>query len=608
MPRRENELEEDWDDGVLDHVFLANANRRFPTSITAIEGLRRVGRPQVGSFNPKSKPGEEIETTLSIMVSLGMGMRMKSARDRQSTLTLIHQSWISLLGPRRSACTLRIRRYAYFCAFQRPPHTLLDDFQNLMHLFPRFRSFLAKVLAKVLDQGHYTWGLWAALITRLVHDDMADTATGNNWIFDNLQPFGHAFARQIHREVSRVPVMCDRELSNLYVTLVLLRPEFYGGESPLSARRVGKSGLQALVLLLSAFLRKRKRLTKPSGSDELSTVMTSLHLILSVMDGNFRVAEAVEAGLVVALVKADSTYFFNDLTPTKQRFDNAASRLLDRVSQYLAFPAVLHHFLRSVKALEKSDNWDDGRRLKKNSESMWHVWGRAKDKAMMFHIHPGLRDLRLRCSATGPTFKEGPRSLDHVQLVWTLFIAPGVVKKFIGELNIVTSVWVMGHYRNDGVPNACPSDSRFIQDIAEHFMECHSGQVTTAVKNYTTALKSLEQAGHALSEPKRLIVSRVKYPIVVIDLCTPGVTKMSDCTIVDSDELGTRFENRVGNQLADLTDTWKSSAMDGNFLFAVVLIPMGKDGWGAIGFQFDFLMDLWWQPFNLPRFRRTRYR
>ncbi|KAF9254102.1 hypothetical protein L218DRAFT_1010109 [Marasmius fiardii PR-910] len=164
-----------------------------------------------------------------------------------------------------------------------------------------FRSFVARVLTKVLRIvlleafGKHRGPVFVSQIT--------DTGSVNCGMFNKFQISGPIFVQHIHRETAHVSVMSEREVSDLNAILIFLGSKFREGKGPLTSQLgLEKAKFRAFIWLLSTFLRKRKRPMEVSGAgQELSIVLILMDFIREIMDGSYRVADAVEAGLVTTI-------------------------------------------------------------------------------------------------------------------------------------------------------------------------------------------------------------------------------------------------------------------------------------------------------------------
>ncbi|KAF9261801.1 hypothetical protein L218DRAFT_961036 [Marasmius fiardii PR-910] len=440
--------------------FREAANKRFTTSKSAIAALRRIGKPRLGGFYVWSDPDREIGTVFNVILSLAKNLRTRPRNEWQSPVDLIFDNWLDLLYPwflhlmedlilGGSDPTTPTGLYVYDGALSMIPYFCsLPDPEidrviiRIVGTTPRFGSLATKVLLKTLDRNHFAWRFWAILMARLVshHQTNPEKPKLEMNVFENLKSARAVFIRHLYRELLRVHTMDHEELLGLNSVLFLYRVKPHGeGKEPLTADEVDqRHALRVLVRLLSSFLRMRK---KSMVKLKEETAMWLMQLIDVTMDGNLLVEEAVDAGLVVALLKAHPFYFSNYHSQLPTSFAESAARLLSEIAKFFGFPSVLHRFLQSVKVISRSEFYEE--RLRRNSKLMWRIWEQVITKATLF------RAMRSSLKAAGDFWRCDnlssaiTRMWDDLTLNFVVvpdaqehFTVPSPAKGFTGMLDI----------------------------------------------------------------------------------------------------------------------------------------------------------------------------
>ncbi|KAF9258259.1 hypothetical protein L218DRAFT_739665 [Marasmius fiardii PR-910] len=394
------------DSQILDLHFMKKAIERFPTARSAIDGLRAIGKPQKGLLKDSLYPAGEVETFLAMAGSLAVCMRGRTRQEQQVAVLLTRNNWTSLIAPwimltieelilpdleSETPYTSNTRELAMWIIpyLLYPPklHARIDfSLRELRDETPELAILLSRVWVKVIDQHHRTWGPWANLLASIVRGDLVQGPTHSTTyeIFKSLHPLGHIILRHINDETPRIPTMNNDELVGFNNFILLANSDQYGGSGPLNAEGVEKNSLPALIRLASGLLYKRKILREPglNSEREASIVTLVLNNILKMMDGSVRVSEAIESGIMVALIRAFPCYFERD-DPRLPQFEEHALKLLDRVSMYLVYPSVLHQFLRSSKKIMRLKEIQ--KQLRSKSKVLWGAWERTRKKAAKFH-------------------------------------------------------------------------------------------------------------------------------------------------------------------------------------------------------------------------------
>ncbi|KAG7094423.1 hypothetical protein E1B28_008023 [Marasmius oreades] len=602
MPLGASESPDHVEDASPGPVFLEEAKKLFPSGPRAISALRRIGQPR-SAILQSTNPSREVRTFLQILGSLGMDIP-------QTTETLIKENWTSFLAP-----------WTFFVLEElvlsdRDPQTpaawvtynaalwIIPSFIRLLRskeiilrtlrdLTPHLSTVFARVWLKTVDQHHLTWGAWSAVVADIYLDDIAAKVSACDMrLTEILYRAGTISLRHIHREIPRVPTMTSQGISDLNAFLAVLNP--YGGPGPLFHVERSEATLEALIRLLFALLCKRKK-SQDAESSSIGYELTSAKILFEhidyIMDGNIRVSQALEGGLVVALVKACPYYFSpNESAPADQRFDVQASQFLERIAQFLVFPSVLHQFLRSVKAVTKSEKHEN--KLQEYSTLMWNVWDRTKRKALY------LRAIRSDLKSVGRFWRCNNDLCDGTN---THYGAPflqcsGCLETFYCSRTCRKIEWRAGHreqcaairkLREVGAPNATETDEQFFVGITKRFISTNRHPIDAAIKLYAAAVASSQRAGQTLSKEKLLIAHGLRNPILVIDYVKAKPAQMSDCAMVDSEELLEKFEKRVGpSRMLHIVENFRQKNLTIVTLFVVILLPMKKGEAAGLAYEF----------------------
>ncbi|KAL0565165.1 hypothetical protein V5O48_016866 [Marasmius crinis-equi] len=162
--------------------------------------------------------------------------------------------------------------------------------------------------------------------------------------------------------------------------------------------------LQAFIRLLSLLLHKRKRFrdevhlhTTPYRSIAYSVVIEAVECCRDVMVNEVVISDALDFGILAAIIKADSLYFSPDLDqdqPLRQpgkSFTRIIVGIIDSISRFLIYSPILHRVLRSLRAMPDLDRWED--KLKLESPKAWSHWRDMKERAQwVYEIRRELGD------------------------------------------------------------------------------------------------------------------------------------------------------------------------------------------------------------------------
>ncbi|KAF9261802.1 hypothetical protein L218DRAFT_961037 [Marasmius fiardii PR-910] len=612
----------DLTEGVSNPRFVYDALARYPTGARAIEALRKIRRPQVGDAAvDKSNPGEDTETFLSISTCLGVKMKGKKP---ESPPSLLKDNWKDLFGPwviyildqlilsgdepyTPTGVDLYDRALWSVCYFLSSFLGHEHDFRKCGQMSPRLFPLLSQVWFKVIDENHFTWGRWSKLLLGFIQGSVAMKSDfRKDWdVFAKSGPLGSVFIRHIHREALHMPTASDFNISDLNIFLFLLIPIFHPGQTLPFKGKEEKYALLALVRLLSALLYKRRLLRNASTiGSELMAVLHALNFITLIADSNLRVAEVIEAGLIISILKAYPCYYSraHELELTGQRFDAVSSKILEHMAQYMAFPNVLHQFLRYAKTIGRFPEYE--RNLEKNSKALYDVWVRIRDQAYVW------RSVRRRMISRGAYWKCTNALCDgsYARPGSDINGADNKIKFYCcAHCSGVTycsracqkAHWRAEHrevckelrqQREDGVASHSRTDQQFFRGITQQYLDSQFELIHKAISDYRMHLASWSQKNnYTLSSEHQLILNKRRNPIFVADLARKDFKQIDNGVVVNSEDFITRSQDRVErSRLVQLAESYRRRNMDVRILYVVFMVPLrGGKSW-AYGSPFEF--------------------
>ncbi|ESK91697.1 hypothetical protein Moror_10671 [Moniliophthora roreri MCA 2997] len=416
-------------------VFLLNAKRRFSSTRKAITALQQLDQPPSNvSFCNVLHPSDQVHAALEAIAVLGeltplSEQALGGPRRRRflDGISLVKSNWtkiglwikfffdVAVEKPFTSSETLielGLTRKILFTL----PNLLLyptacedqeTEVQDLIRRAPYTPRLGARVWVKLLRDMHTGWVSWSGLFVGLLF------ASGSN------EPLAHFVDElKIIRDSEGVDtallaIRCMRHVSQLIRSNCISRKDFAGFHTTMTLfvccciRRsvfpgfhvsfITQGGVAQLVSTLKVLISHHDNLRfirRGSGQfgDLTATIMAIQSGLQEALDGVQAVSDALEAGLILVMFKTQRYYNLecdepNSFTPNPpSKVWDSFANLLQRISLYMVYPAVLRRFWRSMNTitssfpdLEHSIQWSAERRLRMG-------WEQCKNKATSFRV------------------------------------------------------------------------------------------------------------------------------------------------------------------------------------------------------------------------------
>ncbi|KAL0574997.1 hypothetical protein V5O48_006965 [Marasmius crinis-equi] len=369
--------------------LLAEVVKEYPSSIIAIEHLRRTRIPNTGFFD-LSYPGADVNSVIAAMMALCEhldGPRPSVAVGN------IEKYWVSVLRPWVVFLLHQI------CRGEPSTPEGVDIFENLLAVIPPILAIglgyirpastntpdsaisplIFHIWLRAVERHHISWGPWSALMTYMT-ESWPEIATSLGYTDDsNMQSIFLHHLDYLTQVITTLPASFVSNIANFLCVIYL------GGsaqESLLGSHSFRKATIPALVRIISGLVRKRKTLRHASGGSyerEAARRVVSLAtrlLTLVVVDPS-SVAAALDAGILKVIIKAHRCLF------VRSHHDGLTAScvtlfccVLDNISIFLIWPSVLRRFLKSGKTTPTLEM-----ELKTKNGLVWEAWERTFAKA-----------------------------------------------------------------------------------------------------------------------------------------------------------------------------------------------------------------------------------
>ncbi|KAL0578661.1 hypothetical protein V5O48_003327 [Marasmius crinis-equi] len=385
--------------------LLAEVMKEYPSSITAIEHLRRTRIPNAGSFD-LSHPGTDVNSVIAAIMALCECLD----RPRISVaIGNIEKYWGSVLRPWVAFLLGQI------CRGDPSSPEGVDAFEDLLaatppivaiglgHIHPdstyvpdsAISALIFQIWLRAVERHHISWGPWSALMAYMT-ESWPEVASSLGYTHNSN--LGGTFIRHLNYLTQVITTLPTSFLGNIANFLCVISFRGNVQDSSLGCHSFRRTIIPALVRIISGLVRKRKSLRHASGGSyerEAARRVVSLAtrlLILFVADP-LSVVAVLDAGILKAIIKAHKCFFVasddGDLTTSCVTL---FCHILDNISIFLIWPSVLRHFPKSGEgkpALEME--------LRTKNELVWEAWERASAKA--HELRDFRKDLKKKVSS-----------------------------------------------------------------------------------------------------------------------------------------------------------------------------------------------------------------
>ncbi|KAL0577581.1 hypothetical protein V5O48_004413 [Marasmius crinis-equi] len=571
----------------------------FSSSSNAWSQLRRLNRPPT-FIDLTVDPIPSVKISLDIIDYLAHQLRSPGSPSWSETLRQVKIHWKTYLYPwvklliekfilsenepatllGRSAIERAMKAIPVLFPLRVPPGVLanwspLPSYTST----PDLQPLIARVWCDAIEGSHSTWGLWSiALMTMsLVFPDSGLSSKPENQCISGL-----AVLRHITRFTQRLDnyEVYPEELEYFLTSFKLAREyapmEMTSSDSAdeQSRRTVpATERLQAFVRLSSTLLHKRKRirdgvrldssLCRPMAHAVVIEVMTCCSDAMVIEHG---IAEALEAGILTAILKADRLYFSQDfdeerlLRHPEENFLHISVSIIDNISKFLVYPPVLHLLMRNLRAIPDLDRWETELKLK--SLESWRHWQEMKEKAEWMHeIRSELRSdsLLMQCSYSKCGILEGTPDIQYLRCTACMTV-------------IYCSQWI---------PMAAADDVFFFRQYAYSVIASHAPTIDRALESF---IQSLDSKGTGtLSDDERSLISRQKLPIIVLRLDQIGIPVIERCMeVVGPWHFAAQSKSYLNNEpIEKILEMWSGPEVNKEALLVVYMIPKSAENpWG----------------------------
>ncbi|KAL0566896.1 hypothetical protein V5O48_015101 [Marasmius crinis-equi] len=625
---------------IKDPLFVAESIERYPTIRTAIDALRRNGRPGTGyamsllAANPP--PTTHVETFLQSIVSLAshqFDTPAKAMMMKTNFWRIVVPWFVSLLKdfilcdekprtPQGVDCRERTLWIVPFF-FWRPWQSLkivLDIGSDESHrLFADLRSLVAQVWFKLLESSHHTAGSWSRFISAFAFDHKSHLDTVVAMLRASIpihfsgQPV-RVFARYIDQELSRLPLMHLQELHNFSAVMILLGMGFMEKDSLAADSPLGRTPsatkyiLPVLVRLLSRLFRKvlpDTPISNPDPDPKYAITRRAMDLIDDITDGAAEISCLLDAGFVEMMWKVHPYHLLLVIDEESGRTcEDLTCTLLRRICRYLIYPTILHRFLITMNRIEKPEGLEND--LIKRSPKLWECWQELKEKATILY------GVRQKMKATGqflacsyPENLLNPvmlvlklvLSVNSCRTVWLtlgIFVAKDVqsrsivrelVRNTTGNLGIEGFVhgFATSSKANGDILTISEENAHFFEVFVHHYLRRHAGAIENTMKTYSLTPYTLSLTAVRPNRLKdlRLIGEGIRRPIVVLDFESVHNQNpiLNECLhVVDPITMEQQFGTRImfPDDIEDFLAAWRG--YDGAHSLAILALLPGRLG------------------------------
>ncbi|KAL0571621.1 hypothetical protein V5O48_010339 [Marasmius crinis-equi] len=392
--------------------FLRQCSPKFPTPFTAVNELRRLGKPPSDCNIDIFNPGVRLQTAIKVMGALAN----REVAPSETVSPHIKAHWKSLIGP-----WVRVLLEDLILGDQGGPitpegvitwdhilmcipgclATVVPDIKTLNHTTPYLEPLLIQIWLTVIDECHWTWRVWCFLMVNVLATEVSENKNNiepRRMPYRRNQNTGLILVRHINTHIPKISKMPSEDISALKCFMIMVSA-FQDSSGPFTLCEVRLQAIPALVRLASTILfRCYRKIVHPDShldrrSNDLHTIVElALTYLCSAMHDSRSVLLALESGLLKVVVKIPPQFLEHDhaiQTPGHEsELTQALVSVLDQVAQMIIYPAIRHSFLSSAKKMGVDRVREDSEEDSSLPLVMQIAWKRTQEKAIF------LRDMK----------------------------------------------------------------------------------------------------------------------------------------------------------------------------------------------------------------------
>ncbi|KAJ8074135.1 hypothetical protein PM082_012427 [Marasmius tenuissimus] len=407
----------------VDFSFLQVALRRFSTPQAAVTALRELGEPPAFSNTPISD--SQLEAVASALGALAGVVRGLHGKERALVaVEAVKAKWTSRIEP----WVKWSLKHVVLDQKRRLTPPIVDFIDRILLAIPIFLAFpgvsygrshtvvlkrqspdlqplLTQTWLKTMDTSHRTWGLWCICLVGFASTVIGESvkpSTIGDGPYEENEELGRMLIRHLNIQITPlIPSMSTAELEYANTFLLTLSGVCFVNHTPFDYFELRALSIPASVRLVYTMVCKRKTLRRAHIDSpemvlslEIATICTTF--LAGSIQGASYVVDAVKAGIIGAIFETNPKLFRckERNSPLDHRLYFPFMKIINTISRFLVYPAVLHEFLRAAKPIVSSERLESD--LKTNSEDLWECWERTKLKAF------ALKNLRHELRKTGP--------------------------------------------------------------------------------------------------------------------------------------------------------------------------------------------------------------
>ncbi|KAF9258209.1 hypothetical protein L218DRAFT_1080530 [Marasmius fiardii PR-910] len=594
-----------------------NATPRFNNARSALDHLRKLGGPprdiDISHIPPRVVTVFEILSVLASDVSEADGpgtARVAAVHIKAKWSTL--GPWIKFLIERvglsqelpltPEGVEARQRTFSLIpIILMFPDRHDSEALAFIKRTSPYLHSLVAQMWCKSIEENHVSWGFWSRVLVDIGFCE-ADPNKPIPSAFSSPGPYqrstelGLMFIRHLKHHTQRIPTMSLEDLEEVEDFLMCLTPATFGDtQCPTNFLTVRQYTIPAYINVVSSLATKRKTLRKVSVDSEEGKCARGVAVVASgfvenLMLDSFYTSIALKSGFFEALFRLPRCIisYENAWTETKT-FTYWTRGALGKVSRFLVYPSILHHFLRVRRRIDRLEGLQ-AKFYTRSLKALWSDWEETKKKASILQELRGrlLQDDSLLCSARQCPLsrKQGNSYEAH----WGRCSRCEMV--MYCSYTCQRADWKESHKqmceefnktRLAGKPKPGNLDYKFFCAWTSHYLSTHADYIAGSVDTF---IQSLSASGRKLSEDQQLIRNRRKYPIVFFDFDKTGVLDPEDCVqILDTTSLAAQakalsIHSNQYNPEVDVNWTtkiiriWRELSVDDGRVIVVGSFPM----------------------------------
>ncbi|KAL0570978.1 hypothetical protein V5O48_010985 [Marasmius crinis-equi] len=605
----------------LDPNFLRSALERFPTTHKAISALDRLGDPPTAL---DITPNEPVWTIIFAFLSLVHGMR--PPRMSLSAFDATRAIWDSCIVPWMAALLRAIipefdgngnhkvveqglvvipKLVACNVRPEKPGVQGIYEAAQKMHReTPYLRPLFIRMWFKLVEQGHGERKSWTELL--MYYGVLGDEDSALPYL--DIEPAltevdaGMILVRFMDNIRKEVRGLDDDRMLELSRVLVIADYQGTAPHRPLYNREIARHATPALVKLLAVFLFKFRELP-PVRSLAFEWFYRSVnailrHLLYVFQRGRVWIEEALNAGLIWAVFKADQKFLDYEQDPNCTRFASKSTNLTGRlficINRLLIWPSILRQARRWCKRIEKG-GYEAALSPAQKETHWWTCWRFLKHRMEAFHLMGILNEEEcLCCNATCALGGSSPGDLQLREIKYlrcydcqTAIYCSRKCQKEDWRSSHRTQCQIWARRRAEGRRPVSYADECHLRRLIHRYLDMsnHRANLNQSVKTYTPSqihTRLLDPGWTAIPEEWR----RKSRPIIVlIDFDTQSMSDRegynikfwrAECLqVMEPDQLVRAFPAKE-REIMEMLEMWKGLP-DGTCL-GVGLFPDGTPG------------------------------